>query len=155
MKRDLLLVSIVCMSASFAGCAATILNSAPDQPSLIQGGATEADMTMRFGSPTMSARLDSPTQALSLWEKDRQVSVLSANGLAVSNSVFAFKGRLDSKARAGQAGFDSFMTLGLAEIYLIPKAIWERATDEDLQLTVWFDAAGQALAFKWEPRKTN
>jgi hypothetical protein len=47
------------------------------------------------------------------------------------------------------------MTLGLAEIYLIPKALWERYTDEDLQWTVWFDAAGQALAFKWEPRRTR
>lgn len=73
----------------------------------------------------------------------------------ILKSAFAFKGRLDSKARAGQAGFDSFMTLGLAEIYLIPKALWERSTDEDLQLTVWFDAAGQALAFQWEPRRTR
>jgi hypothetical protein len=48
-----------------------------------------------------------------------------------------------------QAGFDSFMTLGLAEIYLIPKALWERTTDENLQLTVWFDANGRALAYKW------
>jgi hypothetical protein len=27
--------------------------------------------------------------------------------------------------------------------------LWERVTDEDLQLTVWFDAEGRALAYKW------
>ena len=66
--------------------------------------------------------------------------------------MFAFKGRLDSKARAGQAGFDSFMTLGLAELYLIPKALWERTVEDDLQLTVWFSADGQALAYRWDQR---
>ncbi len=47
------------------------------------------------------------------------------------------------------------MTLGLAEIYLIPKALWERITTEDLQLTVWFNTAGQAVAYKWDQRETN
>jgi hypothetical protein len=69
--------------------------------------------------------------------------------------VFNFKGRLESKARAGQAGFDSFMTLGLAELYLIPKALWERFTDEELELTVWFNANNEALAYRWAPPKTN
>ena len=37
----------------------------------------------------------------------------------------------------------------LAEIYLIPKALWENVSDEDLQLIVWFDGQGRALAYKW------
>lgn len=69
--------------------------------------------------------------------------------MAVSVSVFKFSGRLGKDSRAVQASFDSFMTLGLAEIYLIPKALWEHVSDEDLQLTVWFDAESRAVAYKW------
>jgi hypothetical protein len=47
------------------------------------------------------------------------------------------------------------MTLGLAELYLIPKALWERFTDEELELTVWFNANSEALAYRWAPPKTN
>jgi len=73
--------------------------------------------------------------------------------VAVSESVFGFRGRLGTKeSRATQASFDSFMTLGLAEIFLIPKALWEQVTDEDLQLTVWFNSQGRALAYKWDVR---
>jgi len=132
-----------------------ILRSAPDEPKMVQAGTTEAELAKRLGLPIQSTRLESPAQALSLWENDHQVSVLTPSGMAVSNSAFAFKGRLDSKARSGQAGFDSFMTLGLAEIYLIPKALWERITDEELQLTVWFNSGGQAVAYKWDQRKTK
>jgi len=119
---------------------------------VIQAGTTQAEMTQRLGSPIKSARLEPPALAKTLLDKDRPISVLNTTGLAVSTAVFAFKGRLDSKARAGQAGFDSFMTLGLAEIYLIPKALWERSIDDDLQLTLWLDAAGQAVAYRWEQR---
>jgi hypothetical protein len=41
------------------------------------------------------------------------------------------------------------MTLGMAELFLIPKALWERTVDEELELTVWFAADGRALAYKW------
>ncbi|MCX7199173.1 MAG: hypothetical protein NTW37_14655 [Proteobacteria bacterium] len=132
-----------------------ILKSAPDEPEVIQAGTTEAEITKRLGSPIEATRLESPARALDLREKDRHVSVSTPGGVAVSKSVFAFKGRLESKARAGQAGFDSFMTLGLAEIYLIPKALWERLIDDDLQLTVWFNAVGQAVAYKWDQRTKN
>ena len=69
--------------------------------------------------------------------------------------MFAFKGRLESKARAGQAGFDGFMASGLAEIYPMPKALWERLVDEDLQVTVWFNADDQAVAYGWDPHAKN
>ena len=146
---------LLCIAASCTGCAASILQSTPDAPKVIQAGATEVEIAKRFGSPVKSSRLESPSPAERIQQDDHQVSVLNANGLAVSKAVFGFKGRLDSKARAGKAGFDSFMTLGLAEIYLIPKALWERLVDEDLQLTVWFDAAGQAVAYRWNERTTN
>lgn len=76
-------------------------------------------------------------------------SLPASLAIAVSESVFKFNGGLDKNSRAAQAGFDSFMTLGIAELYLIPKALWERVSDENVRLTVWFDAEGRALAYKW------
>jgi hypothetical protein len=147
---------VVLISICCAGCAAIILKSVPDEPKVIQFGATKEEITKRFGQPFQSARLEPPTQLENLQVNyTSTITVLDSNGLAFSNAVFAFKGRLDSKARAGQAGFDSFMTMGLAEFYLIPKALWERTFDEDLQLTVWFNAAGLAVAYQWDQRKSN
>jgi hypothetical protein len=143
--RLLAAVALPCL----VGCAAMITKSGPDEADLIQAGTTEAQLTQRLGLPIRSVSLTPPRQALALWESDHQVSLLLPHEIALSESVFSFKGRLDKKGRVAQAGFDSFMTLGLAEIYLIPKALWERVTDEDLQLTVWFDAEGRALAYKW------
>jgi hypothetical protein len=143
----LMLAASLCL----AGCAAMITKSEPDEPELIQAGTTEAELAQRLGSPIRSAVLSPSRQALSLWQSDHEVSVLLPQETAVSESVFLFKGRLDKKRRVAQAGFDSFMTLGIAELYLIPKALWERATDEELQLTVWFGGEGRALAFKWSP----
>ena len=134
----------------FAGCAATITKSEPDEPELIQAGTAEGQLAQRLGPPIRSAPMTPPREALALWERDHQVSLLLPHDIAVSESVFRFKGRLDKQRRVAQAGFDSFMTLGLAEIYLIPKAVWERTTDEELLLTVWFDADDRALAYKWE-----
>lgn len=128
-----------------------ITKSEPDKPELIQAGTTEEQLVQRLGPPIRSAGLTPPRQALTLWESDHQVSLLLPHDVASSEEVFRFKGRLDKQRRVAQSGFDSFMTLGLAEVYLIPKALWERATDEELQLTVWFDANGHALAFKWAP----
>lgn len=154
MKTAAYLILTVFISVCCAGCAAIIIKSAPDEPKVILSGTTE-EITKRFGLPIKSTRLESPAQAQSLRSNDHPITVLNSNELAVSYAVFAFKGRLDSKARAGQAGFDSFMTMGLAELYLIPKALWERTFDEDLQLTVWFSAAGQAVAYQWDQRKSN
>ena len=155
MQRAARLISVVFILVCCAGCAAIILKSAPDQPKVIQSGTTESEITKRFGLPIQSTRLEPPIQTKSLRGNDHPITVLNSSGLAVSNAVFAFKGRLDSKARAGQAGFDSFMTMGLAELYLIPMALWERSFDEDLQLTVWFSAAGHAVAYQWDQRKSN
>ena len=126
-----------------------ITKSEPDQPEIIQVGMTEEQLVQRLGQPIRSAGLTPPRQALTLRESDHQVSLLLPNVVASSEEVFRFRGRLDKQRRVAQSGFDSFMTLGIAEIYLIPKALWERAIDEELQLTVWFDASGRALAFKW------
>lgn len=131
------------------GCAAMITKSEPDEPTLIQAGTTEAQLTQRLGSPIRSMTVTPPRQALALWESDHEVSLLRPHEIVLAESTFSFKGRLDKNRRVAQAGFDSFMTLGVAEIYLIPKALWERVTDEKLQLTVWFDAEGRALAYKW------
>lgn len=68
--------------------------------------------------------------------------LLLTRQVAVSESVFGFKGRLDKKRRVAWSGFDSFMTLGVAEIYLIPMVLWERAIHKQLELTVWFDVDG-------------
>ena len=127
-----------------------IQRSGTDETELIHAGTTEAQLAQRLGPPIRSGALLPPRQALALWEGDHQVSVLVRQDTAVSESVFGFRGRLGTKAsRATQASFDSFMTLGLAEIYLIPKALWDHVSDEDLQLTVWFDGQGRALAYRW------
>ena len=136
------------------GCAALITKSGPDEPELFPVGVTEAQLTSRLGQPVRSEGLAPPKQALSLWESDHGVSLLLAKEMAVSRSVFHFQGRFDKDARASQAGFDSFMTLGIAEIYLIPKALWQRATKEELRLNVWFGPDGRAVAFKWEAPPT-
>lgn len=151
MQRAVSLILILCMSASGAGCAAMILKSAPDTPKMIRGGTTLEDLRARLGEPIRSTRIEPPVPAQRIWENDHQVPTLTSDGLAFSSSAFSFKGRLESKARSGQAGFDSFMTLGLAEIYLIPKALWERFTDEELELTVWFNANSEAVAYKVGP----
>ena len=133
------------------GCAAQIQRSGTDPTELVQTGTTQAQLVQRLGPPIRSGNLVPPRPALALWEGDRQVSLLAQQDTAVSESVFGFRGRLGTKAsRATQASFDSFMTLGLAEIFLIPKALWEQVSDEDLQLTVWFDSQGRALAYKWD-----
>lgn len=132
-------------------CAAQIQRSGTDSAELIHTGTTEAQLVQRLGPPIRSGNLVPPRPALALWEGDHQVSLLVRQDTAVSESVFGFRGRLGTKAsRATQASFDSFMTLGLAEIFLIPKALWELVSDEDLQLTVWFDGQGRALAYKWD-----
>lgn len=84
-----------------------------------------------------------------LGDEDGWVAVLHPQAIAVAERVFAVKGRLDKDRRAGEAGFDSFMTLGLAEIVLIPRALLERVIGGDLQLTVWIDDIGPVLAYKY------
>ena len=126
-----------------------ITESEPDESEIIQAGTTDTQLAQRLGSPLRSTNLTPPRLAVALWEGDHQVSLLLPRQIAVSESVFGFKGRLDKKRRVAQSGFDSFMTLGVAEIYLIPRALWQRAIDEQLELTVWFDVDGHALAYKW------
>ncbi len=135
------------------GCAALVTGPGTDEAELLHPGSTEVQLTQRLGVPIRKEALATPLKAFQIREKDSAVSNLAPRETAVSVSVFSFTGRLGSqKARAGQAGFDSFMTLGLAELYLIPKALWERLADEELELTVWFDSAGNALAYKWSPK---
>jgi hypothetical protein len=131
------------------GCAALITRSGTDEADIIYAGVTQAQLSQRLGPPLRAGEISPAHPALAFWESDHQVSLLAPAELVVSESVFRFSGRLGKNSRAVQASFDSFMTLGLAEIYLIPKALWERLVDEDLQLTVWFDGAGRALAYKW------
>jgi hypothetical protein len=155
MLRATYLISMLFISVCLSGCAAMIMQSTPDEPKEISFGATEAEISKRFGPPIKSNRMEPSTLAQNLGKSDPSIVIMNFNGLVVSTAVFQFKGRLDSKARAGQAGFDSFMTLGLSELFLIPKALWERTIDEDLELTVWFSASGQALAYQWRQHKTN
>ena len=138
-------VALLCLG----GCAAMITKSEPDQPEVIREGTTQAELIQRLGQPVQSDAMDPPRKALSLWESDHSVSLLRPNEDAVAVSSFIFKGRREKQARVAQSGFDSFMTLGIAELYLIPKALWERAVDEELKLTVWFSTDGRALAFQW------
>ncbi len=132
-----------------SGCASQIIKAGVDEPRVVYPGVTEAQLTERLGQPISKALLTPNRSALELWERDHEVSLLERTAVTASESVFRVRGRLDKDARAGQAGFDSFMTLGLAELYLIPKAIWERAFGQDLKLTVWFGGDGRAVAYKW------
>jgi hypothetical protein len=135
------------------GCAAMITKSEPDQPEIIREGSTRVELIERLGQPIESVRISEPKKAVTLWEADHSVSLLRPNDLALEVSSFVFKGRRDKQARVAQAGFDSFMTLGLAELFLIPKALWERAVDEELKLKVWFGSDGRAAAFQWSALK--
>ena len=150
-RRLLWVVALQCL----VGCAALISRSGTDEDELIYPGVTEAQLSQRLGPPIRVGETTPPRSALDLWESDHQVSLLARSRIAVSESIFKFSGRLGKNSRAVQASFDSFMTLGLAEIYLIPKALWEHISDEDLQLTVWFDSEGHALAYKWAPLSTR
>ena len=143
------LLSALALQGLF-GCAAMITKPGTDEAALIHAGTTQAELIQSLGPPTRTGEISPPRRALDLWENDHQVSLLVSRDTAVSESVFRFRGRLGKDSRAVQASFDSFMTLGLAEIYLIPKALLERTYDEDLQLTVWFDGGGRALAYKWD-----
>jgi hypothetical protein len=144
-------LSLVLVLQLFSGCAAQIIKSGVDESKVIFAGVTETQLTGRLGPPTSKVLVIPNRLAIEIWERDHEVSLFESNTVTASEVVFRFKGRLDKDGRAGQAGFDSFMTLGLAELYLIPKAIWERASGEDLQLKVWFGADGRALAYKWSP----
>jgi hypothetical protein len=135
------------------GCAAMITKSEPDQPEIIRDGSTRVELIERLGQPIESSKMAESKKAVTLWESDHSVSLLRPNDPAAEVSSFTFKGRRDKQARVAQSGFDSFMTLGLAELFLIPKALWERAVDEELKLTVWFGSDGRALAFKWSALK--
>ena len=121
---------------SLAGCAAMITKSGPNEPALIQVGTTEMQLTERLGLPIRKVSAVPPRQARALWDNDHLVTLVMPQEIVHSELVFRAKGRLNKSDRVAQTGFDSFMTLGLADVYLIPKALWERAVDEDLQLTV-------------------
>ena len=149
MRINLITLPSIAVLLILAGCAAAITKSENEHPSVIQGGSTREDLIQRFGSPTKSVAIATPMRSIALWEVDHSISVLLPNEIATNEARFLFRGRLDKQARAGQAGFDSFMTLGLAELFLIPKALWERTTNEELNLTVWFGSDGRALAYKW------
>lgn len=156
---------LVPLALSVAGCAAAITGSGTAESEIIRAGSTEAQLIQRLGPPLRTAALSPARLAWDLREADPQVSLLiyptygfDANrgsypippvDIAVSESTFRFSGRVGKDTRAVQPSFDSFMTLGLAEIYLIPKALAERALEGDSQLTVWFDGRGRALAYKW------
>ncbi len=150
-RHLLLVIALQCL----AGCAAMISRTGTDESELIHAGVTKAQLSERLGPPLRSADVSPPMRAAELGESDHQVIYLNRFDPAVSAAVFKFTGRLGKDSRAVQASFDSFMTLGLAEIYLIPKALWERVTDEHLQLTVWFDTEGRAVAYKWAEAPTH
>jgi hypothetical protein len=158
-------VAVAVAVLSFSGCAALITGSGTAEDQIIRAGTTELELIQRLGPPLSKKTMSPARRAWDLRESDVQISLLvyPADGfdankgscfipppdMAVSESAFRFRGRVGKDHRAAQPGFDSFMTLGLAEIYLIPKALWERAREDDAQLTVWFDSNGRALAYKW------
>jgi hypothetical protein len=149
------------------GCAALIIGSGTAEEEIIKVGTTEAQMTRRLGAPIRRDAVSPAKPAWDLRASDPQVRLLispeygfdNVKGsypmpppdLAVSESVFRFGGRVGKDNRAVQPSFDSFMTLGLAEIVLVPKALLERARENGYLLTVWFDSQGRSLAYKWEP----
>jgi hypothetical protein len=149
MHMRLLGTAFITVLLCLVGCAAMITKSEQDEPDLIRSGTTEAELSKKLGPPTRTASLTTQRQARDFWDRDHDVALILPQEIVSSESDFVFKGRLDKKRRVAQAGFDSFMTLGLAELFLIPKALWERMTDEELLLTVWFNANGRALAYKW------
>jgi hypothetical protein len=150
---------------SLSGCAAMITGSGTAQVQVIRAGTTELELMQRLGIPLSQRTISPARRAWDLREDDARVSLLvyPADGFdvkrgsypippldtVVSESALRIRGRLGEDNRAAQPGFDSFTTMGLAEIYLIPKALWERACADDAQLAVWFDSSGRALAFKW------
>jgi hypothetical protein len=150
---------------SLCGCAALITGSGTAEDQIIRAGTTELELIQRLGPPLSKKAVLSARRAWDLREDDGQISLLVYPGdgfdaikgsypipppdTAVSESAFRFRGRVGKDSRAAQPGFDSFMTRGLAEIDLIPKALWEPAAEDDAQLTVWFDSSGRALAYKW------
>jgi hypothetical protein len=158
---------IVLMSAllSLTACAALITGSGTAEDQIIRAGMTEIELIQRLGPPLSTKVISPARRAWDLRENDAQISLLvyPTDGFdttkgsypipppdsAVSEAAFRFRGRVGRDNRAAQPSFDSFMTLGLAEVYLIPKAVWERASEDDAQLTVWFDSHGRALAYKW------
>jgi hypothetical protein len=150
---------------TLSGCAALIVGSGTSEDQIIRAGSTEVQLTQRLGLPLRREVVSPPRRAWDLRENDPQVSLLvypvdgfDANkgsysipppDMVATESAFRFSGRVGNDTRAVQPSFDSFMTLGLAEIFLMPKALWERAREDDSQLTVWFDSNGRALAYKW------
>ncbi len=144
-------LSVVLAFLFLNSCAAQIIKSGVDESKIIYSGVTETQLRERLGQPTSKALVIPNRPVIEIWERDHEVTLFEPNTVTASEAVFRFKGRLDKDGRAGQAGFDSFMTLGLAELYLIPKALLERASGEDLQLKVWFSGDGRALAYKWSP----
>lgn len=144
-------ILLLSLAACLSGCAAMITNSEPDISDVIQAGTTDTELRQRLGPPIRSVPMTPPRSAHELWVRDHDVAVLLPQEIVTTESVFEFKGRLNKQGRVAQAGFDSFMWLGLAEVLLIPKALWERMTDEELRLTVWFAADGRAVAYLWSP----
>jgi hypothetical protein len=165
MSAALLRLTLTSALMSVAGCAALITGSGTAEDQIIHAGMTKFELVQSLGPPLSTKALAPARRAWDLREIDPQISLLIHPGdgfdakqgnlvippadMAVSESSFRFRGRVGKDNRAAQPGFDSFMTLGLAEIYLIPKALWERAREDDALLTVWFDSSGRALAYKW------
>ncbi len=143
--RGLLAIAI---APGLAGCAAMIAPTGTDTAEIVNPSSTDPQIQARLGAPLRSETI-APRVASDLWKADHEISVMSPRATVVSRSTYAFRGRLGKNDRKVQYSFDSFMTLGLAEVFLIPKALWERATDEDLELTVWFDGDGRAGAYQW------
>jgi hypothetical protein len=158
-----LALAFACVTLS--ACAALITGSGTPEDQIIRTGMTETQLSQRLGPPIRNETVSPARAVWDLRESDPQVRLLvypeygfdPAKGsypirppdLAVSESVFRFSGRVGKDTRAVQPSFDSFMTLGLAEIFLVPKALLERARQDDSLLTVWFDSQGRALAYKW------
>jgi hypothetical protein len=154
---------IACIAV--CGCAAMITGSGTSEHDIIRTGMSEAQLTQGLGPPLRRKPLSEPLDVWGLRERDPQVRLLvypeygfdSVRGsypipttdLAATESTYRFIGRVGKDNRAAQPGFDSFMTLGLAEVFLVPKALIEQAQQEGSLLTVWFDTRGRSIAYKW------
>jgi hypothetical protein len=155
----------------FGGCAALSTGSGTVEDRIFHAGTTELELIRRLGPPMSEKTISPARRAWDLRADNAQISLLvypsagfDANkgsypipppDSVVSEAAFRFWGRVGKNNRAAQPSFDSFMTLGLAKVYLIPKALWERASEDDAQLTVWFDSSGCSLAYKWAVLSKN
>ena len=156
---------LIAAAIALAGCSALIAGGSTSERSIVGPGVSKADVSRKLGGPVSVEALTSPVRASDLQLQDAQVVLLApreyvfdaevghkvapSSDWAVSLARFRFQGRLGNDHLVGETVSLNLMTFGMAELFLIPSAIKQRAGQEELQLAVWFDASDKAVAYRW------